>query len=468
MSWTESLSAAIDTGQISTCATDLSSHGCDAWPVAIKARQQGKNDFSPEAVVYPNSASEVASVLRWAKDKGIAITPWGAGSAVTGSPLPLTGGISLDLSRLDKIVDVNPTDLTVTAQAGVMGDVLEAHLNEQGYSLRHSPQSLAASTVGGWVSTMATGQFSSRYGGIEHLIVSLKAVMPNGDTVETLHAPRAAVGPDLKRLFIGAEGTLGVVTEVTLKIYPNDVHQVFEAIRFDTVAPGLDVMRTIMRQGLRPFLVRYYDQEEARHSMQDRNFEGCVMFLGFEGVEAVARAEHEAAMAICQKAGGTAIGPQPVLGWMERRFDFSTVENILNQPAGVAETIEIANFWSGIHETYSQLKTALAPYADEVLGHFSHVYEQGTSLYVILLKRPEPHRDAADAEAALRQIWEIANRIALDTGAAVAHHHGAGLARLPIIREALGSSMPLLEGLKQAFDPTATMCPGKLGLGSMH
>jgi alkyldihydroxyacetonephosphate synthase len=464
MSWIQEL-AAVDAGQVSTDAADLAAHGCDAWPVAIKRQLQGKTELSPEAVVYPRSAEQVASTLRWANDKGVPITPWGGGSAVTGAPLPLTGGISLDLLALNEILSIDEQNLTVTVQSGVMGGVLEDHLNALGYSLRHVPQSLAVSTVGGWVSTMATGQFSSRYGGIEHLVVSLQAVLPSGEIVNTMHVPRAALGPDLKRLFIGAEGTLGVVTEVTLKIFPHDVHQILEAVRFDAVEPGLDVMRLIMRRGLRPFLVRYYDQEEARHAMVDPEFTGCAMFLGFEGVETVAHAEYAEAMKICRAAGGRPVGPEPVLGWLERRFDFSAVENIVNSPSGVAETIEVANFWSGIHDTYIQLKTALAPYADEVLGHFSHVYEQGTSLYIILLRKPEEGKDAAGAERMLSEIWDIANRIALDTGAAVAHHHGAGLARLPVIREALGSSMTLLEALKQALDPEATLCPGKLGLG---
>ena len=150
---------------------------------------------------------------------------------------------------------------------------------------------------------------------------------------------------------------------------------------------------------------------------------------------------------------------------MGRRFDFSTVENLLAEPGGVAETIEVAHFWDGIEPTYRALKKALSPLADQVLGHFSHAYPQGTSLYIILLGRAP---DAGAAEARLTQIWRVAMEVALSEGAAISHHHGVGLARLPYIRRNLGSSMEVLERVKTALDPAGIMSPGKLDLPDRH
>jgi alkyldihydroxyacetonephosphate synthase len=185
-----------------------------------------------------------------------------------------------------------------------------------------------------------------------------------------------------------------------------------------------------------------------------------VMFLGFEGIYAVAEAEYAAAMTICAAEGGTPIGPAPIEAWMARRFDFSTIEHLLQTPGGVAETIEVAHFWDSILETYTGLKHALAPLAAEVLGHFSHVYTHGTSLYMILLGHAE---DDAQAEARILAIWDAAMRVCIETGAAISHHHGVGIARLPFIRQDLGSSAIALDRLRAALDPRGIMNPGKLG-----
>lgn len=456
------LRALLPADRFSDAPVELRRHSRDAWSIAIKVAQQGKRTYYPELVVAPRSTDEVACVLQWAHRHGVEVTPWGAGSSVTGAPLPLCGGICVDLAPMNRIIAVDPVNLLVTVQAGAVGAQVERHLNQRGYTLGHSPQSLGVSTAGGWVATRATGQFSSRYGGIEQLLLGLTVVLPNGEVVATPRAVRAPLGPDLKQLFVGAEGTLGIVTEVTLRIFPRAAAQLLEAVAFDAVEPGLRVMRRVMQCGLAPFVVRFYDREEARHVLHDRGFPGCVMFLGFEGLSRVAEAEYAEALEICTAAGGRRLGADPVSAWMARRFDFSTVENLLAQPSGVAETIEVANFWDRIHATWSEMKAALSRHAVEVLGHFSHVYPQGTSLYLILLgARAEP-RDAAAAEAALRAIWNTANEVALRTGASPAHHHGVGLARLPVIRRDLGSGMVLLERVKAALDPMGIMCPGKL------
>lgn len=451
----------VGTDHVMTSEDEIHAHSYDWWPVAFKWQQQGKQPYAPDAVCRVTNTGQISSILRWATENKVPVTPWGLGSSVTGAPLPTKGGIVLDLSGMQRLLALDEEDLLVKVQAGKLGLDLENELNQRGYTLHHSPQSLDRSSVGGWVSTRATGQFSSRWGSIEDLAVAFTVVLPTGETIETQFAPRSAVGPDLRHVFMGAEGTMGVVVDVTLKIFPVPEYRVFETVTFDDVASGLTAMRRFMARGLRPFLVRFYDVDEAKHAMQDRSFDSCVMFLGSEGIEAVARAEHEATLAICSEEGGEAIGPEAVEAWMSRRFDFSTVENLLAEPGGMAETIEVAHFWSGIEDVYEALKEALKPYADEVLAHFSHVYPQGSSLYVILLGKKE---DAAVAEATILEIWETAMKICLEKGAAISHHHGIGLARLDYVREDLDSSFDVLERIKRAIDPANIMNPGKLGL----
>jgi alkyldihydroxyacetonephosphate synthase len=247
---------------------------------------------------------------------------------------------------------------------------------------------------------------------------------------------------------------------VTLKLFPLPELRLLEALHFEAVAEGVGAMREITRAGLRPFLLRFYDEDEARYAMVDPAFDGCAMFVGVEGLARVAPAEFDATLEICERQGGHRLGPAAVEAWMDRRFDFSAVENVLLAPGGLAETIEIAGFWDQILDTYTAMKGALAPYAREVLGHFSHVYPQGTSLYLILLGQVA---DDAAAEELLSRIWEAAMRAALEHGAAISHHHGIGLVRLSYLEEALGTGFPLLQRVISSLDPNGVMNPGKLG-----
>ncbi|MCL4188065.1 MAG: FAD-binding oxidoreductase [Rhodobacteraceae bacterium] len=451
---------ALPAGRISLGEGCIAAHSYDAWPVAVKWRQQGKQPCRPDAVARPRTTEEVAALLGACNAAGIPVTPWGLGSSVVGAPLTEAGGVVVDLSEMTDTLAVSEDDLVVTVQAGKRGDVLEGELNAMGFTLNHSPQSLDRSTVGGWVATRATGQLSSLYGGIEDQLIAIRVVLPDGRIVQTRRTPRAAIGLDTKSVFIGSEGTLGIVTEVTTRIFPLKPWRRLETVEFGDVDAGLAAMRAITRAGLKPFLVRFYDVDEARHAMRDPGYERCVMFLGFEGIRLLAEAEHALVTDLCVECGGRPVGSAGAEGWMGRRYDFSAIENVLADPGGVAETIEVSDFWSGIGGTYLALKAALAPFADEVLCHFSHVYAQGTSLYVILIGRAA---DAAAAEVRLREIWDTAMRVCLERGAAISHHHGVGLARRGFVERDQGSAMIVNRAVKQALDPNNIMNPGKLG-----
>lgn len=436
---------------------DRTSH--DTWPLSTKLAMLGRHEHRADVLVRPADPADIATVLAVAARHGVPVTPRGLGSSVTGQPLPVRGGIVLDLSGLPRRWEIDPVDMTVTVTAGVNGGDLEDDLAAQGWTLGHSPQSLYRSSVGGWLATLATGQFSSRYGGIEDLVVEYSVVLATGQTVRLAGAPRAAMGPDLRRVFLGSEGTLGIVTEVVLKIFPVPETELLQAFSVPTVTAGLDVLRAQAAAGLRPFLLRLYDAAEARHAVPGAD--GPVLFVGSRGLRAMADAEMGALHELAGLQGAVPLGPEPVRRWLDRRFDFSAVENRLATPGGYAETIEIAHTWRHIGRTYAAMKAALAPLADEVLAHFSHVYDQGTSMYVIVVGQ------AADDEAAvhrLRDIWATAMRVALDAGAVLSHHHGGGLARSPYAREALGDSHVVLRRIKDALDPGHLLNPGKLGL----
>lgn len=457
----DSLREALPAGRVSLDDADLDGYSHDWWPLSTKERMQGRHGHRPDAVARPRTAAEVRSVLRWANAHAIPVTPRGLGSSVTGAPLPLSGGVVLDLSGLDAILSLDEENLTVHVEAGVRGDRLEQWLAERGYTLGHSPQSLHRSTVGGWLATQATGQFSARYGGIEDLVVGYTVLLGTGEEFALPEHPRASLGPDLRRLFIGSEGTLGVITVVGLKVFPAAPVTLNEALRFPSVAAGLEAMRQITRAGLRTYLLRFYDEDESRHAMLDASFDGCAMFVGSSGLELTAGAEQESALRLCRAAGAEPLGPGAAEAWLARRYDFSTIENQLGRPGGFAETIEVAHTWSQIGSLHADAKRELSPLADELLGHFSHVYPQGTSLYLIFLGQA-----ADDAQAAERisRIWQQSMELAARHGAALSHHHGVGLARLPYIRAAMGGTAVLLDRIKAALDPAGVLSPGKLGL----
>ena len=446
---------AVDVSEAALCERSF-----DWWPVMAKSRQQGHVLHRPDVVVLPTSIDEIARVLAWANEARVPVTPRGLGSSVVGGPLATRGGVSLDLTRMTKVLNIDTENMLVTVQAGKNGGELEDELSALGLTLGHSPQSLYRSTVGGWIATRATGQFSSKFGGIEELATGCTLVMADGSIARFGPWPRMAVGPDLRQLAIGSEGCLCVVAEVTLKCFPVPQAQAFETVTFPDLPSGLKAMRTLMQARLRPSLLRFYDLAEARHAMLDDSFATPVMFLGCEGVPEVVTAELGAVLDICRREGGKPIGAAATTSWMARRFDFSAIERVLKNPAGVAETIEISNHWSGIARTYEALTSRLAPFANEVLGHFSHAYTDAISLYVILLGEAA---DAADAEARLRQIWKVAMQAALETGATVSHHHGTGLARSAYVAAGLGSAWPVMTKIKQALDPHGILNPGKLG-----
>jgi alkyldihydroxyacetonephosphate synthase len=459
--WPGELLSELGPEVVSTDRRSRAEHAVDAWPLAVK-RARVQAPVLPEAVAFPRSTGQVALLVAWAGRRSVTVVPWGAGSSVTGAPLPTAGGLVVDLRALDEVLELDEQSLTVTVQAGMMGGALEEWLGRRGFTTHFSPQSLHRSTVGGWVATRATGQLSTRWGGIEDLVIALTVVLPDGEVVRLSDHPRSAHGPDLMHLFTGAEGTLGVVTEVTLRVFPAEPLRELDAFVLPDVPKGVEAMRGLLRDGLRPALLRFYDEDESRHLGDDRLSGGCALLIGFAGPAALAEVEHRLARTAIERLGGVQVGSEPTEAWLDRRYDFSRIESLLQEPGGYAETIEVAHGWSGILVAYQAFKRRLGPLADEVLGHFSHGYTHGTSLYLILLGR------AADDEQAVQRleaIWAEAMDVALEHGAAISHHHGIGLARSAYLPRQLGSAWPLLERIKRALDPAGVMNPGKLGFG---
>jgi alkyldihydroxyacetonephosphate synthase len=442
-------------------AATIAAHRTDYWILAHLRARQGRLAGGPACVVRPQQTAEVAAAVRLAQRHGVPVVPYGAGSGVVGGATPPPGALVIDLTAMNALLELNETALYARAQAGMLGGAYEAAVGARGYTTGHYPQSIDRSTVGGWVATRAAGQFSTRYGNIEDLCLGLEAVLPSGEVVRLEPVPRASVGPSLRELFLGSEGTLGVVTEVVLRLHPVPEERVLASFAFPTIGAVLDTVRRVLRAGWRPALLRGYDQvETARHFSAWAPANVCLLLVLAEGPGALVAAEAAACAREATVGGGTAVGPEPVAHWLEVRNQVPSWDFFLDREM-LADTIEVAATWDRIAGIYEGVVAALAaaPGVLTASGHSSHGYAQGTNIYFTFVMKPE---DFAHAEEAYLEAWARALRATLAGGGTISHHHGIGRLRASWLPQELGSAYPLLRDLKRAFDPNGLMNPGTL------
>lgn len=438
----------------------LIAHERDSWVMSVLGAMRGKRT-TPACVVRPADSAAVVRLLRYASEQRLSIVPYGAGSGVCGGVLPEPESVVLDLRGLDSLIEVNESALLARVQAGMMGNDLEAALNARGYTCGHFPQSIDISTVGGWVATRSAGQFSTRYGSIEDVVAALEVVLADGSIVRTRPAPRAAAGPDLRQVFLGSEGTLGVVTEVTLRIHPLPASRRLDAFHFAAFGAGLEAIRSFVRDGWRPPVVRLYDAVEAARNFPGTAPEGAsLLLLLSEGAASLTSAESAACAEWCGKLGGNAIGSAPVESWLEHRNEVPGFEPFLEKGI-VVDTIEIAATWDRILAVYEQAVSDMkqVPGVLAASAHSSHSYLTGTNLYFTFAARPA-NRD--DMEDAYHRCWEATMRATLAHGGTIAHHHGIGRVRREWLAEELGAGIEVLRSLKRALDPLGILNPGVL------
>jgi alkyldihydroxyacetonephosphate synthase len=457
------LRARLGAGQVLDDPSVLAARSLDTWPLALVQRVIGREPPPPLCVVRPRSTDEVSAALAYLTGHGVPVVPYGGGSGVQGGAAPGAGAAVIDVGALDRILDLDEEDLTVTAQAGVGLAGLEAWLAKRGYTTGHYPQSIDLAQVGGLVATRSSGQFSTRYGSIEDLVAGLEAVLPDGHVVRIVGQPRRAVGPDLRQLWIGSEGAFGVITEVTLKVVPVPPERWLHAYGVDSMRAGLDVIRGVMRDGWRPAVVRLHDATEAHESYAGTVREGeSILLVLSEGPVGYAQAEGASIDARARAAGLRAIGPEPVETWLRVRNDVAAFEMWL-QRGVLVDTIEVAAPWARIADIYEAVIRRLVdevPEMGHASGHASHSYPQGTNLYFVL--GAQPRRDADDAARLYDAIWSRVMETTLALGGTISHHHGIGRYRARWVERDLGTSYELLRRLKTAFDPLGLMNPGSL------
>lgn len=433
----------------------------DTWVVSVWRSLQDAAIPNPACVVRPTTTAEVSAILRYATRERIAVVPFGAGSGVCGAVLAPEHSVVVDLGAMRALKGIDDKALLATVEPGLLGSEFEALLNGAGYSMGHFPQSIALSSVGGWVATRAAGQFSTKYGNIEDMLVAFEAVLPNGDVVRTRAVPRAAAGQDLRHLFLGAEGTTGILTELTYEIHPLAPSTEKLAIAFPSMRDGLEALRGVTRAGWRPAVLRLYDEIEAGRSFAGAAKDGESLLLVLtEGPPELTRVELEATGRIAAEANGRPVGSEPVDSWLHHRNTVPGFEYFLKQGM-VVDTIEVASTWDRIDDLYAGVLAAMraVPGILVASGHSSHSYGIGTNIYFTFAGRPER---TDDLEKLYFAIWNAAMEATLAAGGTISHHHGIGRVRREWLPRELGSAYPLLASIRQAIDPLGIMNPGAL------
>ena len=455
---------------ISTDDTDRLVYATDWFWLPQMWLDRGEAPRKPDYIVRPANAEEVSAILQIANAYRIPVIPWGGGSGSQGGALSIYGGIILDTKRMNRIIEIDEESLTVTAEAGINGAQLEWAVNEKGLMLPHYPASANCATLGGYLAPRGTGTISTKYGKAEDLVLRMQVVLPDGHILRTPIVPQHAAGPDFYRLFLGAEGTFGVITEATMQLDYLPEARLLRAVLFDDLSSAIEAGRRIMTRRLDPTVIRLYDPRSTASRIKKilgYELEGAYMVIGFDGDADMAALQEEKAMEIIEGLGAKDLGREPGESWWNHRYDFYYPPQSLKLPwmYGTTETITT---YKNIEKLYWAEKKAVEegyPEWDiDFIGHFSHWFHWGVMVYTRFIIR-NPPEDATEAVRLHNRVWNTAMTAVLENGGMVNEHHGVGLKLSRFMRRQYGDAWPLLERIKGAIDPKGIMNPGKLGFG---
>jgi len=455
------------------------------YPDLVRLRA-GRPEGAPDAVVRPASQEQVRAVLDQCARLSVAVVPWGGGTSVVGGVAPLRGEqaavIALDMGSMSRVLELDRQSRIVTVQAGIRAPALERALAGSGFTLGHFPQSYEYVSLGGCAATRSAGQASSGYGRIEQMVLGLRFAAPAGD-FELAAVPASAAGPELRRLLVGSEGTLGVIDELTLRVRPAPRERVYEGVFFADFAAGVETLRELAQQRACPDVARLSDEAETRMSLAlaggggvkgrlGRAYiglrgygEGCLAILGFEGEAQEVAARRKRVLELARRGGGLAVGRSPGEAWRKGRFSAPYLRDELLTHGVMVETLETATRWSNLRTLHGNLSKAIADALSAegtpglVMCHVSHLYETGASLYFTFIAR---QREGAELEQ-----WDRVKRAASEAivqgGGTITHHHAVGRDHAPWLRNEVGrEGIAALRALKAELDPSGIMNPGKL------
>ena len=423
------LEDAVGVENVSHSSDQKLAYGTDYFWLARMTVDKGGNPALPDYVVRPGCAEEVSKVLKIANYYKLPVQTWGGGSGSQGGALPMAGGIVLDIKRMDKLLDIDTKAGTITCETGMIFQTLEWYANEQGFSVMHLPSCLTCCTVGGALAHNGIGILSTKYGKIDDQCLSVEVALPNGDIINTLPVPKHSSGPNLLPLFLGSEGTLGIMTKAKFKMTKLPEVRRHHAFLFKDISTGYDACREIV-QTVKPSIVRLFDEAETVSIIKKViGFEkrGSFMNLTVEGHAKIVAAEEELILDICKKYDAEYLGTEYGEKWFENRITFFYPGYIMNNPQ-MFGTLDTVATYDNIEKIYWAMKKAVEETYDGVrfISHSSHWYDWGCMNYSRFII-DNPPEDQEECIRLHNRIWNAGVRAAIANGGVINDHHGVGL-----------------------------------------
>lgn len=414
----------------------------------------------PDAVAWPRTEQDVVDVLDWCSSHDVAVIPFGGGTSVVGGvePRELDRVVTLDLSLLDRVLEVDPVSRAARIQAGVFGPSLEAQLKASGLTLRHFPQSFEFSSLGGWLATRAGGHYATLYTHIDDLTESLRVVTPAG-VLESRRLPGSGAGPSPDRLFLGSEGTLGVITEAWMRLQSPPVFRAGASVRFSSWERAVEATRLIAQSGLHPANCRLLDPAEA---FLNAGSASSVLVLAFESASHPVDALLAQALELC---GDGEVVEGTAAQWRKSFLRMPYQRDAMAQHGMITETFETACTWDRFASLHAAVVSAATAALREVCGigvvtcRFTHVYPDGPAPYYGIY--------APGRWGSLTSQWDeikaAVSEALLSAGGTITHHHAVGRDHMPWYTRQRPSVFGLaLSGAKAALDPAGVLNPGVL------
>nr|WP_255354321.1 FAD-binding oxidoreductase [Frankia sp. ACN1ag] len=448
----------------------------------------------PDAVVYPDGEQAARAVLAAALDADAVVIPFGGGSNISGSleaPRAETRPvISVDLGRLDRVLEIDADARLARIQAGALGPHLEEQLNAQGWTLGHFPDSFSHSTLGGWIATRSSGMQSDKYGDIAEITRAVRVVTPAG-VLATRPVPSQSTGPSVREMILGSEGRLGIITEATVQVHRVPEQRVILGYFFPTWDDALVAMREIAESEASPTVTRVSDANETRFSFATRkkgslasglvsaglkqylrrvrNYDldaMCLSFIGFEGTPTHVKAQRKLVGEIVGRHGGICVGTGPGQLYDQKKFDTPYIRDFLLGQGAVADVSETSASWSQLGPLYrgvvARANKAFAEIGVDgwIMCHLSHSYHSGACLYFTFAYASPVTLEAIEGydtvKSAIQQGF-------LDLAGTLSHHHAVGVEHAPWLDDDISpAGVTLLSALFDGIDPGHNLNPGKI------